>query len=112
MRIKVLQTPRMATVDGIDLQRFVPGQKYEVGNRLGALFLSEGWAEPVPDDEPALLIPFSDADPFTERVIDRNTPPNLVRETYPPYVEPATRAADFERRRSARTRSRSNQFPT
>jgi hypothetical protein len=63
MRIKILRTPRLASVDGIDLRRFIPGRTYDVGNRLGALFLSEGWAEPVTDDEQALLVTFSDAVP-------------------------------------------------
>ena len=60
MRIKVLRSPRLASVDGIDLRRFIPGRTYDVGNRLGALFLSEGWAEPIADDEPA-LVPLSGA---------------------------------------------------
>jgi len=61
MRIKVLRSPRLASVDGIDLRRFIPGRTYDVGNRLGALFLSEGWAEPVADDEAALLVPLAGA---------------------------------------------------
>ncbi|PYR36601.1 MAG: hypothetical protein DMF93_19605 [Acidobacteria bacterium] len=61
MRIKVLRSPRLASVDGIDLRRFIPGRTYDVGNRLGALFLSEGWAEPVADEEPALLVPLAGA---------------------------------------------------
>ena len=84
MRIKVVQTPSMPSVDGIDLRRFQPGIKYEVGNRLGELFLAAGWGEPVPDDEPAPLIPFSEGDPFVTRTVNRDDPHNLVRETYPP----------------------------
>ena len=103
MRIKVLQVPSVAELDGIDLKRFAPGHKYEVGNRLGSLMLAEGWAEPVGDDEPALLVPFSDSDPFTACVVDHGNPPNLVRETYPPYADDTVAAAaDFERRRRAR----------
>ena len=63
MRIRISQTPRLAAVDGIDLRRFVRGRQYDVGSRLAALFLSEGWAEPVSDDEPALIVPFSETDP-------------------------------------------------
>ncbi len=102
MRIKVLHTPVQDTVDGIELKRFSAGQQYEVGNRLGALFLAEGWAEPVPDDEPALVIPFSDNDPFMPRVIDHHTPPNLVRETYPPYADQLPIAPDLHRRKRPR----------
>ena len=51
MLIRIVKTPRLDTVDGIDLRRFVPGRLYDVGPRLAELFLSEGWAVPVPDDE-------------------------------------------------------------
>jgi len=101
MRIRVVQRPSTPVVDGIDLRHYVPGQKYEVGTCLGALMLAEGWAEPVEDSEPT-IIPFSDADPFTPRVFDRNSPPNLVRETYPPYADTIATAADFDRRRPRR----------
>ena len=74
MRIDVIQAPRLATVDGIELRRFVPGQSYEVGNRLGVLFLAEGWAVPVVDEKPALVIPLSEADPFLNRIMDRQSP--------------------------------------
>jgi hypothetical protein len=93
--------PTIAVVDGIDLKHFVPGQKYDVGTALGALMLAEGWAEPIEDGE-VMIVPFSDADPFMSRVIDRSTPPNLIRETYPPYADAMTTAADFERRKRRR----------
>jgi hypothetical protein len=44
-------------VDGIRLDRFRPGREYVLGNSLGALFLAEGWAVPVEDDEPSPAIP-------------------------------------------------------
>jgi hypothetical protein len=81
MRIKIIRTPAQRHVDGIDLQRFQPGVQYEVGNTIGALFLAEGWAEPVASDEPAVLIPLSEFD------ADRPGPPNLIREMYPPYYD-------------------------
>jgi hypothetical protein len=40
-------------VDGIRLDVFVPGCSYEIGNSLGALFLAEGWAEPVDTQDAA-----------------------------------------------------------
>jgi len=49
--IRIVKTPRLDKVDGIDLRRFVRGRIYDVGPRLAELFLSEGWAVPVPDDE-------------------------------------------------------------
>ena len=105
MRIRIVRTPPTDTVDGIDLKRFAVGQEYDVGSGVGAMMLAEGWAEPVADDEPALVVPFSDSDPFMSRVMDRSTPPNLVRETYPPYSDDAlTLATDLERRKRARRR--------
>lgn len=44
-------------MDGIRLDQFRPGREYVLGNSLGALFLAEGWAEPVGDDEPSPAIP-------------------------------------------------------
>jgi hypothetical protein len=99
MRIRVLQTPSVGSVDGIDLRRFVPGQQYEVGNSLGALFLAERWAEPVPSDDPALVIPVSE---LSADAPPEPAPENLVREFFPPYYDgPAALAAD-RRRRSRR----------
>ena len=97
MRIRVIQTPTQACIDGIQLDRFRPGVQYEVGNLVGALFLAEGWAEPVASDEPAVVIPL--------RKFDNNVarPPNLTRDTFPPYFEhPPAMALD--RRRHPRHR--------
>ena len=102
MRIRVVQKPTISVVDGIDLKHYVPGHKYEVGTGLGTLMLAEGWAEPVDDSEPTIT-PFSESDPFTPRVFDRNSPPNLVRETYPPYADTIAAAADLDRRRRRRS---------
>src|SRR5260370_308846 len=80
MRIRVIQTPTQACIDGIQLDRFRPGVQYEVGNLIGALFLAEGWAEPVGSDEPAVVIPLSefDADACLAS-------PNLTGDSFPPY---------------------------
>lgn len=53
MRIKVVQSPSLGYMDGIDLSRFVPGSEYDMGSRLAAQFLAEGWGEAVPDERPA-----------------------------------------------------------
>src|SRR5437868_5806902 len=98
MRIRVLQTPSVSTVDGIDLQRFRSGQQYEVGNKIGALFLAEGWAEPVASEEPALVIPISE---FVNAPRD-DAPQNLVRETFPPYYDAPPGTAMDRRRRPRR----------
>ena len=97
MRIRVLNTPTVPEVDGIDLRRFSVGLTYEVGNNLGALFLAEGWAEPVADDAPALLVPFSENDPFMTRVVDPQAPTNLRRETYAANIDEVAIAADVSR---------------
>jgi len=98
MRIRIVQTPERASVDGIDLQHFQAGREYTVGSSLGALFLAEGWAEPVDEDQAASVVPFSDDDPFmTRTLVSGDGPPNLKRETYPPYVDDIALAADLER---------------
>jgi hypothetical protein len=101
MRIRVIQKPTSADVDGIRLDLFQPGVQYDVGNTLGALFLAEGWAEPAPSEEAAVLIPLSEFGP--DRL--RDVPPNLQREFFPPYYDaPAALAAD--RRHTPRRRRR------
>jgi hypothetical protein len=87
----------------MDLKHFVPGRKYNVGTSIGALMLAEGWAEPVDGEDADVPTPFSEEDPFMPRVIDRSSPPNLIRETYPPYADAIPTAADFERRKRRRT---------
>jgi hypothetical protein len=99
MRIKVVQKPQQSSIDGIQLDNFLPGQQYEVGNTIGALFLAEGWAVPVADDEPAILIPRREF-----AVKPTTTPSNLIRDKYPSYYdEPLDIAA--ERPHKPRTRS-------
>lgn len=101
----MVHTPRLDEIDGIDLRRFAEGFVYDVGNNLATLLLAEGWAEPVPDDASAVVVPFSDNDPFVTRVVN-DTPPNLRREIHPPYLDETVIAADLERRRRPRTRKR------
>jgi hypothetical protein len=101
MRIRIVQKPYVASIDGIRLDRFEPGCEYEVGNAVAELLLAEGWAQPVDVEEPAIVDPFSEADPFApDDYRDADAPPNLVREHYPPCLdEPLSFAADFDRRR-------------
>jgi hypothetical protein len=51
MRIRVVRTPPLDEVDGISLDQFRPVGEYRLGHSLAALFLAEGWGEPVTDDE-------------------------------------------------------------
>ena len=107
IRIKIIQTVTHLSVDGVRLDRYELGNQYEVGNSLGALLLAEGWAEPVSEQEPALLMPFSEADPFADppyRYVD--APRNLVREHYPPYLNDRPDVVlDFKRRRKPRIKA-------
>ena len=100
MLIKIVQRPPSTSIDGIRLDRFEPGHRYEVGSLLGALMLAEGWAEPLDDfqpDSPERLI-----DTATRVEITTQRPPNLIREVYPPYLDRLGIAADFERRKKPR----------
>ena len=74
MRIRIIQQPTTASIDGIRLDRFERGALYDVGTNLGSLMLAEGWAVPAPADDPALLIPLHDAHLAP-------TPSNLIIET-------------------------------
>ena len=47
MRIRIVRNPPIRDVDGIALDSFEVGMEYDVGSRMGALLLAEGWAEPV-----------------------------------------------------------------
>ncbi len=102
MRIKVLHKPPTPSIDGIRLDVFHVGFCYEVGPTLAALFLAEGWAEPI--TEPRAL-----AMPLDELVVDalthpsRPTPPNLQRETYPPLLDVAADAPPRPRGRKRKT---------
>jgi hypothetical protein len=106
MRIRIVQTPPVSSIDGIQLDHFEPGHQYEVGNSLGAVLLAEGWAEPVDLNDPPLVIPFSESDPFDQRRLYRPPgpvdPSNLARDTFPPYAEQLDTASEFRRRRRKR----------
>jgi len=60
MRIRVVHKLGIASIEGIRLDDFEPGQSYDVGSTVGAFLLAEGWA--VPDD-PA---DFGSSDPPTQ----------------------------------------------
>jgi hypothetical protein len=74
MRIRVIQKPLAASVDGIRLDLFEVGSQYDVGTTLGTLALAEGWAEPVANDKPALVIPLDEM-----RTDDRTRPSQRPR---------------------------------
>ena len=64
MRIKIVRTPPITSIDGIRLDYFAVGREYDVGNSIASLFLAEGWAEPVPLDSPPPIEPFSTKDVY------------------------------------------------
>jgi hypothetical protein len=47
MRIRIVRNLPIRDVDGIALDAFEVGMEYDVGSRMEALLLAEGWAEPV-----------------------------------------------------------------
>ena len=59
VRIRIRERPH-GKADGISLDRFEPGFTYEVGSHIGNLLLAEGWAEPIDDHRPAMVIPLPD----------------------------------------------------
>jgi hypothetical protein len=98
LRIKILRKPTFADVDGIRLDMFVPGCSYELSNSLGALFLAEGWAEPVDTQDLASVIPVGELGA-------ENLPAKAMREIYvsDDDLRPAL-AADRRRRPRRRLR--------
>ena len=106
LRIRIVQKPPSSSIDGIRLDYFEPGFLYEVGNTLGALLLAERWAEPVTDEQPALLVPLSQAAAFSD-CVGELAPSNLVREVVPPYFDHLVASGDLERRKRSRRGARS-----
>src|SRR2546426_7955276 len=56
MRVRITR-PLSGSIDGIQLDRFIPGFVYDVGTAIGSYLLSERWAEPVLDESPELVVP-------------------------------------------------------
>jgi len=99
MRIKVIQKPAVACIDGVVLDQFRPGHVYKLGSLLAAVFLAEGWAEP--DDAPENGSPSEAEAPAIPR--------NLTREFFPPYYDGSPSAVAAERASRRRDRSRRRQ---
>ena len=56
MRVRITRVVS-GSIDGIQLDRFIPGVIYDVGTSIGSYLLSERWAEPVYDESPTLVVP-------------------------------------------------------
>ena len=94
IRIRITHQPTARSIDGIRLDQFYAGQEVELGDTLADYLLAEGWAEPVPLDQPAPVVPFSHDDP-TDRVPSK-------RETTQPRSQQGIAADVFRRRRKRR----------
>lgn len=105
LRIRILQKPPSSSIDGIRLDHFEPGFLYEVGNTIGAVLLAERWAEPVTDEEPALLVPLSQAAAFSD-CVGELAPSNFIREVVPPYFDHLNAAGELDLRKRSRLRGR------
>lgn len=93
MRIRIISKPRAVDIDGFRLDYFVVGHEYDVGSLLGGVLVVEGWAVLV-DEQSTSAIHLQAFDAHTWA-----TPPNLIREFFPPYYdEPPTFAVDRRRR--------------
>ena|SRR5437762_2531227 len=102
MRIKMLQRPSVASIDGLRLDHFEPGFVYDVGTMLGMLLLAERWAEPVINVELTTPVPLPETEPSVHQKGD--LPSNLVREKHA-YTDRVGIAADFQyRKRSSQNR--------
>jgi hypothetical protein len=97
IRLRIVQHPPIADVDGIRLDYFEVGAEYHVGNTIAALLLAEGWAEPVPLDAPAAEPFASDERIDPARVLQRR--PDLVRQLHRTLTDRATAADPSSRNR-------------
>lgn len=72
MRIRIVQQPH-GTVDGVSLNRFTKGCVYDVGTSLASYLLASGWAEPLSDEAPGLVLPIDH--PITETLASKSAAP-------------------------------------
>lgn len=100
MRIRIVQKPGVAFIDGVRLDQFRPGNVYHLGSLLAGVFLAEGWAEPVDEPGPAEL------DPTRQLSEGPTIPRNLTREFFPPYYDGSPSALAAERLTHRRARRR------
>ena len=45
------------SIDGIQLDRFIVGELYQIGTAVGSYLLAIGAAEPASDEGPTLIVP-------------------------------------------------------
>ena len=104
MRIRIIRSPPIASIDGIQLDRFEVGQLYWVGSTIGTFFLAERWAEPV-SLEPQTSVSFDKGEEFDSDIPNRQRRrSDLIREPAPPsrdqvQTEKAKRRSTLRRKR-------------
>ncbi len=86
MRIEIVRKLTPLHIDP-QLDRYQPGLQYEVGNSMGQLFITEGWARAV-TEEPRLIVPAG----AMEHGIDAHSPPPHHRDEGWPSLEDAIAA--------------------
>ena len=101
MRVRITRS-LSGSIDGIQLDRFIPGFVYDVGTSIGSYLLSEGWAVPVVDESPALVVPLH-APMFHPYRLSRFRRPKL-----PTWRAASARARTADRDPIRRNRSNKN----
>lgn len=91
------------SIDGIQLDAFVPGFVYDVGTSIGCYLMAEHAAEPVADESPALVTPLQQV---KFRVTKPSPDGKVVPLIHAPELDRATAADRPSRRARARNRRR------
>ena len=86
-------------IDGIHLGDFIVGFVYDVGTTLGCYLLSEGAAEPVADESPALVMPLHRVRFRVIRAATTLPTPKVVPMRQPKRVDVAADRAPRRRKR-------------
>jgi hypothetical protein len=60
MRIRIVSVMK-GDIDGIDLTKFEIGRVYDMGTSLANYLMASGYAMPVADERPALVVPLDEA---------------------------------------------------
>jgi hypothetical protein len=77
VRVRITSQPS-GLVDGVDLRQFVIGHVYDMSTSLATLLLVSQWAEPIADEEPALVVPLDS--PYIERVLSSAGSPDTAHD--------------------------------
>jgi len=69
MRIKLLKLPRHDDIDDLTSEQFHVGGTYDLDPRVASMFLAEGWADVVRDDDQTVVVPVTEVLPFGGTVL-------------------------------------------